>query len=142
MTDWIPRKITDDMNDSLCAPVTDMEIEQALFMMHPHKSPGPDGFTAGFHIKHWSLLKGVVCDAIRGFLNGGEMPAIVNSTIIVLITKIKSPQYLTQFRPIALCNVLYKIASKVLALRASDFDHRGCGHFRGAKCVFSWSFNN
>jgi hypothetical protein len=128
--EWIPRKITDDMNESLCAPVTD--IEQAIFMMHPHKSLGPDGFTAGFYIKHWSLLKGVVCEAIRCFLNGGDMPEIVNSTIIVLIPKVKAPQDLTQFRPIALCNVLYKIASKVLALRLRPV----------LDVVCSWSINN
>ena len=105
------------MNASLCAHVTDMEIEQALFMMHPHKSPGPDGFTAGFFIKHWSFLKERVCNAVKEFLNGGEMPDIVNSMVLVLIPKIKSPQELLQYRPIALCNVLYKIVSKVLALR-------------------------
>ena len=91
MTDWVPRKVTDDMNASLCALVSDAEIEQALFMMHPHKSPGPDGFTAGFFVKHWSLLKDRICSAIKEFLAGGEMPEVVNSTVLVLIPKVKSP---------------------------------------------------
>jgi hypothetical protein len=117
ITRYVPQKVTSEMNARLCAPFTDLEIESALFMMHPNKSPGPDGFTAGFYIKHWDLLKNDICAGIRKFLEGGEMPEIVNSTVLVLIPKIKQPQDLTQYRPIALCNVLYKIASKVIALR-------------------------
>ena len=117
VTDWVPNKVTEAMNVRLCAPISNEEIENALFMMHTNKAPGPDGFTAGFYIRHWYLLKDVVCDAIHTFLEGGEMPEIVNSTVLVLIPKIKNPQDLTQYRPISLCNVLYKLASKVLALR-------------------------
>lgn len=105
------------MNDRLCASISNDEIERALFMMHPNKSRGPDGFTAGFYIRYWHLLKEVVCNAVRTFLEGGDMPEVVNSTVLVLIPKIKNPQDLTQYRPISLCNVLYKLASKVLALR-------------------------
>jgi hypothetical protein len=117
VTQFVQPKVNEVMNEKLDAPFSDQEIENALFMMHPSKSPGPDGFTAGFYIKHWDILKVDVCAAIRQFLEGGGMPENVNKTILVLIPKVKQPQDLTQYRPIALCNVLYKIASKALALR-------------------------
>jgi hypothetical protein len=45
---YVPSKVTSLMNELLDAAFTDMEVKKALFMMHPHKAPRPDGFTAGF----------------------------------------------------------------------------------------------
>ena len=45
------------------------------------------------------------------------MPANLNSTFIALIPKMDAPHSFADFRPIALCNVLYKITSKIIADR-------------------------
>ena len=101
----------------LMARWTSEEIERALFQMGPTKAPGPDGLPALFYHRHWSLVKDEVCAAIRDFLSGRMMPEGFNDTVIMMIPKVCSPEMLTHFRPISLCNVIYKIAYTVVANR-------------------------
>ena len=56
-----------------------------------------------------------VTDVVLDFLQSGNMEHEVNYTHIVLIPKVKKPEKMTNIRLISLCNVIYKIISKVLA---------------------------
>jgi hypothetical protein len=85
--------------------------------MFPLKVPGPDSYPAQFFQKHWDLCGTEVITVVLRILRGEESPEGINTTFIVLIPKVASPEELGQFRPISLCNVIYKIASKVLANR-------------------------
>ena len=51
------------------------------------------------------------------FLNHGAAPPKFHETHIVLIYKTKNPERVTDYRPISLCNVAYKLASKVVVNR-------------------------
>ena len=55
--------------------------------------------------------------AVRDFFSTGIMLEGVNSTSIVLIPKIPNPVRITDYRPISLCNVIYKVISKCLVNR-------------------------
>jgi hypothetical protein len=55
--------------------------------------------------------------AVLRVLRGDDDPKVINDTIIVLIPKVENPEELGHFRPISLCNVIYKIASKAVANR-------------------------
>ena len=55
--------------------------------------------------------------AVLDYLNSGLMVPKINHTNIVLVPKVKSPEKMSDFQPLSLCNVIYKIISKVLANR-------------------------
>jgi exonuclease III len=111
----INSKVTTVMNGNLTADFTREEVKNALDQMAPNKAPGPDGFTAGFYQQHWDTVGSEVCEAALYFFKNISMDQDINSTNIALIPKKQTPVSVTEFRPISLCNVLYKIISKVLA---------------------------
>jgi hypothetical protein len=113
--DGLDGRITDAMNEALVRPFIAEEVRTALFQMDPLKAPGPDGFNAGFFQKHWEIVGLEVCKAVLYSLNNATLDSVLNSTFITLIPKMSSPTSVTEFRQISLCNVLYKIISKVLA---------------------------
>jgi hypothetical protein len=59
-------------------------------------------------------------DVIRGvkdFFVLGHMLPVINEIAIVLIPKKNEPELLKDFKPISLCNVIYKVTSKCLVNR-------------------------
>jgi hypothetical protein len=85
--------------------------------MNPWKAPGPDGFPAGFYQKSWSTFGRNVCDYVKHVWSNPLLLRDVNCTDICLILKVERPEYIQQFRPISLCNTIYKIVSKVMTNR-------------------------
>jgi hypothetical protein len=63
------------------------------------------------------LFKADVILAVQKFFTDGIMPEGVNDTTIVLIPKKDDPAELKDFRPISLCNVIFKVVSKCLVNR-------------------------
>ncbi|KAK2390980.1 hypothetical protein QL285_064484 [Trifolium repens] len=113
----ITPRVTEADNISLEAPITKEEVRAALFQMHPDKSPGPDGFNPAFYQKFWEICGDEVFAAVKDWLWRGYFPSSLNETNICLIPKGDNPVSMKDFRPISLCNVLYKVVSKLLANR-------------------------
>ena len=92
--------------------------------MQSLKAPGPDGFPVLFYKKYWAIVGESVTRAITSFFQAGRMPDEVNNSFIVLIPKSQSPTSFNHYRPISLCNVVYKIITKLLVSRLRNILHK------------------
>ena len=113
--DAIEESITHDMNRELLKDFKPDEVKRALNQMHPTKAPSLDGMPPLFFQKYWDIVGPCVLDCVLQALNSGTIPPHANETYICLVPKTKNPQKISEYRPISLCNVIYKIMSKVLA---------------------------
>jgi hypothetical protein len=105
------------MNDELCKPFTQEDVKRALFSIGDMKAPGTDGLHALFFKKCWGILGDVLSKEVLDAIGKKEIPRGWNDTVIVLIPKVQTPETISQYRPISLCNVLYKVISKMIASR-------------------------
>ena len=88
-----------------------------VFRMKVDKAHGPDGFSTSFFHKCWSIVGDDVVRAITSFFEGGRLLKELNHTSLTLVPKVPNPSKLSDFRPIACCNFIYKCISGILAAR-------------------------
>ncbi|XP_019200076.1 PREDICTED: uncharacterized protein LOC109193678 [Ipomoea nil] len=112
----LPR-VTHTQNEALLRPFEKDEVRTALFAMFPDKAPGPDGMNSGFYQQFWDVVGGDVSDFIVNCLNTRTFPTNLNDTDVVLIPKKKNPERVSDLRPIALSNVIYRVMAKMISAR-------------------------
>lgn len=109
--------ISTEHTSFLQADVTEAKIIQAFQGINPDKAPGPDGYNAYFFRHTWEVVGKDVIEAVKHFFKGGHMLKEINGTFLTLIPKIRGANKVKDFCPIALCNTVYKIISKIIANR-------------------------
>eukprot|EP00253_Pinus_taeda_P008507 PITA_08507 len=117
LTGAIPKCITSDQNWALCREISMEEVEEAIRSMPNDKAPGPDGFTINFYKACWNTVKQEVWEVVEDSRRSGTILKSINSTFLALIPKVEEAKIPDKFRPISLCNVIYKIISKVITNR-------------------------
>ena len=117
----IKLRVTPQMNSMLIRDFSVVEVKKAIDQMYPLKSPGPNSMPPLFYQHFWQVVGDSVVTCVLNFLINSTTPYNFHETHIVLIPKVKSPTKVSEYRPISLSNVVYKLASKILANRLKTF---------------------
>ena len=118
LTDYEIPRLNESESDSLEGLVTINEAGFVLKGMKNNKSPGSDGFTTEFFKCFWKYLGSFIVRSINFGYTKGQMSITQRQGIITCIPKANKPKHLLKnWRPISLLNIVYKIASGVIASR-------------------------
>ena len=111
-------KLSDDESQKLEGDIKLSELSNSLKNMKNDKSPGLDGFTVEFFKFFWTDLKYFILRSLNYGYRTGSLSVTQKQGIITCLPKPgKSRHYLKNWRPISLLNVVYKLASSVIANR-------------------------
>lgn len=97
--------------------MTKEEVSEVIKEMQNRKSLGPDGFNVDFFKACWEIIKQDILDVVEDSRKYKTILRVLNTSFITLIPKQEKAMKPDRFRPIALCNVVYKIISKVITNR-------------------------
>ena len=109
--------IMEEENRCLCTLATMDELREVVRKLSSNRAPGMDGFNGAFYKATWHLISKDLLEAVNNVLQSNHLLAQVNHTILCLVPKKIVPVTVEDYRPIALCNVIYRIISKLLSTR-------------------------
>ena len=79
------------------------------------KSHGQDGWTVEFFLAFYDILGDGIVEMVEESRKNGRVSGDLNATFLALIPKSENPRSFREYRPIALCNLVYKIIIKIIA---------------------------
>jgi hypothetical protein len=111
------KQISDNEKVELKAEFSVEEVWVALNECDGNKAPGLDGLNLNFINVNWEFIKNDFMNFLMEFHRDGSVVKHLNRSFIALISKIRLPISIKDFRPISLVESLYKVLAKVLANR-------------------------
>ena len=110
-----------DVINNIGTEVSRVEVEDALKSMSPLKALGPDGLNPLFFQSQWNQVSVNVVNFVQRVFQFPSLIREVNQTFLVLIPKGPQPEDIRDFRPISLCNVIYKLVTKTIVNRIKTY---------------------
>ena len=118
------------------------ELTQALMSMKYGTLPGPDGVVLEFFKVLWPLICDDYYAMITQVVEDGNFVSAVTKDLIAFLHKGGARIKLTNWRPITLLNVSYKIFAKALQLRLQPVFMEMISHDQLAFLPMRFIFNN
>lgn len=112
MTICFPSFMEEENNENLMGGISLDELKEAVMSLQRHKSPDLDVFPLEFFIAFFGLLEQDVLTVVEDSRINCKTLVVFNSTFITLIPKSNYPYSLDKFKPISLCNCIYRIIAK------------------------------
>jgi hypothetical protein len=124
MATLFPNMILESKLEALYKLVDKEELKKIISSLKVDKSPGTDGWTMEFFKHFFDLVGDDILEMIEESRTLGFIPRALNSTFLTLIPKVNKPRLFGDFWPISLCNLCYKIISKIIANQIKPFISR------------------
>lgn len=98
-------------------PFTLEEVELAVMQLANNKASGPDGIPNEFLKIYWQDIKNEVYQLVLNFYDHKLDLWQYNEANIIMVPKVESPWFTSDFRPISVLNIIPKLLAKILSNR-------------------------
>ena len=113
----ISRRLPEGVKAGLEGLLTLDECYQAMFNMGRRRSPGSNSLPVKFYLLFWEIIGEDLVEVLNHSYEVSTLPLSMRHAMITLVHKKGDKDNLSNWRPISLLNVDYKIGSKSLANR-------------------------
>ena len=111
------KELDEEMREKCEGEFTFGECQSAIQKMKKNKSPGLDGISIEFYEKFWPLIGNLLVNVFNHSYENEKLTDSQRTAVFTLIFKKGDNYDLSNYRPISLTNVDYRIMAFVLATR-------------------------